>query len=122
MIRRYAYTLSEGKAAHWTLLVLADRVDVIERAIIGLLRGRPDNPIAELGLKSEITRHGIRSRVGQHRADLKHLPIDVLMFAGKGALMVMAGMAVARAIPRLRSGSRSWRTPRRRLRSMLLGG
>src|SRR4051794_10745129 len=39
LIRRYAYTLSEGRAAHWTLLVFADRVDVIEGAIMGLLRG-----------------------------------------------------------------------------------
>jgi hypothetical protein len=102
LIRRYAYTLSEGRSAHWALLVFADRVDVIEGAITGLLRGRPDNPFAEMGLKAEITRHGYRSRVGKHRADLSHLPVDVLMFAGKGVALVLAGLALRRAIQRLR--------------------
>jgi hypothetical protein len=77
--------------------MLADRVDVFENGLGALLRGRPDNPIAERGLKAEITRHGIRSRRGQHRADLKHQPVDVLMFVGSG----LAAAAVAYGVSRL---------------------
>jgi hypothetical protein len=71
VIRRFAYRrYSEGRAAHWLLLMFADRIDVLESRITALLRLRPDNPIAEMGLKSEITGHGIRSRFGQRRTDL----------------------------------------------------
>jgi hypothetical protein len=82
IIRRYAYTLSEGRLAHWLLLIGADRVDVIESRVEALLRGRPDNPITETGILSEFKRNGIRSRFRQHRADIKHQPIDLLMFFG----------------------------------------
>ena len=30
----------------------------------------PDNPITETGIKSELTHHGIKSRLGRKRADL----------------------------------------------------
>jgi hypothetical protein len=81
VIRRYAYTFSEGRTAHWLLLMCADRVDVGESRIEALLSGHPDNPFTESGLASEFKRHGLRSRLGQHRADVKHQPIDALMFA-----------------------------------------
>jgi hypothetical protein len=81
MIRRYAYTLSEGRLSHWLLLVAADRVDVLESRVQALLSGQPDNPIGEAGLKAEITRDGYGSRVGHQRGDLRHQPVDLLMFA-----------------------------------------
>jgi hypothetical protein len=98
LIRRYAYTLSEARAAHWTLLVLADRVDVIESRISSALRLRPDNPIAEMGLRSELKRHGLRSRMGQHRSDLIHVPVDVLIFAGSTVATVAAVVAIGSAV------------------------
>jgi hypothetical protein len=79
LIRRYAYRrFSEGRTAHWMLLMLADRVDVAESRVLALAQGRPDNIIAETGVRAEIVRHGIRSRVGQHRADLVHQPLSLL--------------------------------------------
>jgi hypothetical protein len=78
-IRRYAYTFSEGRLTHWLLLIGADRVDVLENRILGLLTARPDNPFAEAGLSAEMKRHGWDSRVGHDRADLKHQPLDVFM-------------------------------------------
>ena len=72
MIRRYAYTFSEGRMAHWLLLIGADRVDVIESSLQSLLRGHADNVIVETGVISEGKRHGFRSRFGKHRADAKH--------------------------------------------------
>ena len=97
-IRRYAYRYSEGRLAHWLLLVLGDRVDVLESRVTGALRGHPDNPITEAGLQSELKRGGLRSRIGQHRADLMHQPLDLLVTAGPwllvGAIAYMAGRSV----------------------------
>lgn len=100
-IRRYAYTFSEGRLAHWTLLVLADRVDVIESRLGSLLRGRPDNPLAEMGLRAEVRRHGLRSRIGQHRNDVKHLPVDVAIFASSTLATAVTVVGVGGAIAAL---------------------
>ncbi len=41
-VRRVAYSrFSEARAAHWLLLLVADRVDVVETALRGLPEGRP---------------------------------------------------------------------------------
>jgi hypothetical protein len=97
IVRRFAYRrYSEGRSAHWLLLMLADRIDIVESMATAALRGQPDNPIAEMGLVAEFTGHGIRSRVGQHRADLKHLPVDVLMFGGKALLLGAALVGIGR--------------------------
>jgi hypothetical protein len=81
VIRRYAYTFSEGQTAHWLLLIAGDRVDVLESRITALLQGRPDNPVTETGVLREFRGHAYRTRFGQHRTDLKHLPIDVVLWA-----------------------------------------
>lgn len=99
VIRRYAYKYSEGRLTHWLLLIGADRVDVLESRVTGLLRGRPDNPFTEAGLQSEWKRHGLRSRIGQHRADLMHQPLDLVIAAAPwlaaGAIIYAFGRAVS---------------------------
>ncbi|MDQ4033486.1 MAG: hypothetical protein M3332_15050 [Actinomycetota bacterium] len=100
MMRKYAYRrFSEGRAAHWLILVVADRVDSLGSHLQSLLTLRPDNPITETGVLSEFTRHGIASRVGKKRADLAHQPLDVIIIA---APWVVAGGAVYRVLKRLR--------------------
>jgi hypothetical protein len=37
--------------------MLAHRVDVLESRVTGLLRGMPDNPVTEMGLRTELTRN-----------------------------------------------------------------
>jgi len=54
---------------------------VIENRIGALSRGRPENPITETGVLSELKRNGFRARFGQHRADVKHQMVDLLIFA-----------------------------------------
>ena len=81
-IRRYAYRYSEGRAAHWLILLAADRVDAGEHHLRSMLTLRPDNPITETGVLSEFSRHGYRSRIGQRRADLAHQPLDPLIVGG----------------------------------------
>jgi len=88
-IRRYAYTFSEGRTAHWLLLLAGDRVDVLESRVGALLKGQPDNVFAETGVRAEFKNKGFRTRFGQHRADLKHQPIDLLMWAAP--YLAMAG-------------------------------
>jgi hypothetical protein len=96
LIRRYAYRFSEGRAAHWTLLMLADRVDVVEHRVLALAHGRPDNVITETGVLAEYKRHGIRSRVGQHRADLVHQPLSFLGVALPSLAAVAAVYLITR--------------------------
>jgi hypothetical protein len=100
-IRRYSYaTYSEARAAHWLLLMAADRVDVVEGAVSALVRGRPDNPLTETGVLSERPRHGLSSRIGHQRADVKHHPLDPLVVAGPwlatGAAALMLAFVLRR--------------------------
>jgi hypothetical protein len=101
VIRRYAYRYSEGRTLHWLLLVFADRVDVLESNVGALLRGKPDNLLAERGLGAELKYHGIRSRFGRHRADLKHQPVDILLSVGAGLLVVGGVFSLARSLGKL---------------------
>lgn len=99
-IRKHAYSAySEGRAAHWLLLLAADRVDALENHIRSFATLRPDNPITETGVLSELSRHGVRSRIGQKRADLAHQPLDPIIVAGP---WVAAGAATYFAVRALR--------------------
>jgi hypothetical protein len=101
-IRRYAYArYSEGRAAHWLLLVAADRVDVVESRVGALASGHPDNLLTETGVLSEFRAHGLASRRG--RKDVRHQVLDPLIVAGP--TLVAAGLAyrAVRALRRRRS-------------------
>lgn len=99
-LRKLAYArYSEGRAAHWLILIAADRVDVVESRISALRAGHPDNPLTETGVLGELKRHPLRSRFGRGRADLTHQPLDVLMVSAPW--LVAAGLTYA-AVRRLR--------------------
>jgi hypothetical protein len=97
-IRRYAYTFSEGRTAHWLLLIAGDRVDVLEGRVGALLSGRPDNPITETGVMREFKDHAYRTRFGQHRADLRHQPLDLVLWAAPYAAIAGGLYLVTRAL------------------------
>src|SRR3954451_22162452 len=99
-IRRYAYHYSEGRTAHWLLLVLGDRVDAWEHHLKSLLTLHPDNPITETGVKAEFTRHGLRSRIGQHRTDLKHQWLGPVIVAGPRGVATWLVVSPARGSSR----------------------
>jgi hypothetical protein len=89
VIRRYAYQkYSEGRAAHWLLLLAADRVDTAESTLRSFVSLHPDNPITETGVLSEFTHHGIASRIGRKRTDVRHQMLDPIIVA---APWVLAG-------------------------------
>lgn len=99
-MRRYAYTFSEGRSAHWLLLMAADRVDAVESHLRSFLTLRPDNPITETGVLSELRHHPIASRFGKRRADLVHQPLDPLVVAGPWVVAGGAAYVGARAVAR----------------------
>jgi hypothetical protein len=41
VLRRYAFTLPDHRPRHWAVLLLADRVDVLETSAVELVRRRP---------------------------------------------------------------------------------
>lgn len=96
-MRKFAYArYSEGRAAHWLMLLAADRVDSVGSHLRSFATLHPDNPITETGLSSEFSHHGISSRFGTKRADLNHLWLDPLIVAGPWVLAgVLAVSAVA---------------------------
>lgn len=90
MLRRYAYTFGEGRAAHWMILLYADRVDAADHHFRSLFTARPDNPLTETGIRSELTQHGLKSRLNRTRADLSHAWMDPIIVAGPWILGVPA--------------------------------
>lgn len=101
MLRRFSYRrFSEGRAAHWLILIAADRVDAVESHLRSFLTLRPDNPITQTGVLSERRRHGISSRFGRKRADLRHQWMDPIIVAGPwvlaGALVVLGASRLLR--------------------------
>ena len=101
-MRRYAYKYSEARAAHWLILIAADRVDAWESHLRSLGTAHPDNPITETGATSELA-PGSGSRRGSRRADTNHRWMDPLLVAGP---WLLAGAAVVRAIQALWSRRR----------------
>lgn len=99
-MRGYAYKrFSEARAAHWLLLIAADRVDALESHLRSFATLRPDNPLTETGVRSEPSHQGIASRFGKKRADLAHQPLDPIIVA---APWVVAGVIAYRAFKRWR--------------------
>lgn len=100
-IRRLSYRrYSEARAAHWLLLIGADRVDTLESVLRSFLTLHPDNPVTETGVLSEFRRHGVSSRLGRGRADLAHLPLDPVIVAGPWLAAAAVGYSVARRLRR----------------------
>jgi hypothetical protein len=107
VIRRYAYRYSEGRAAHWLLLIGADRVNAWESHLASFVTARPDNPITETGIKSEFTHNGFRARVGTTRVDNAHTWMDPFLVAGPWVVSaVLLGKSVRALAVRQRRSRR----------------
>lgn len=101
VLRRHAYrTYSEARAAHWLLLLGADRVDAVESHLASLLSTRPDNPVTQTGVRSEVGHSPVRSRFGQNRADAGHHVIDPVLVAGPWVLAGAAAYGALRFVRR----------------------
>ena len=103
IMRKYAYAkYSEARAAHWLILLAADRVDALESTLGSFVSRRPDNPITETGVLSEFSHHGLSSRLKDRRADRVHHPLDPIIVAAPW----VAGAAVAYALVHKVAGRR----------------
>ena len=93
-IRRFAYDrFSEERAAHWLLLIAGDRVEATGAHLRSFATLRPDQPLTETGISSEL-RAGA-SRFRGHRVDRSHTWMDPLIVAGPwvlGAVGVLAAV------------------------------
>jgi hypothetical protein len=79
VVRRFAYArFSEGRLAHWLLLVVGDRIDAAEHRVRSFASTRPDVPAT--GVRAEFTHGGLRSRRG--RSDARHHLLDPLVVTG----------------------------------------
>ena len=103
VLRKVAYArYSEGRAAHWLILLAADRVDAIESHLTSFASLRPDNPVTETGVLSEFSRHGLSSRFRRGRADGVHQALDPVVVAGPWVLAGVVAYRTARRVARLR--------------------
>jgi hypothetical protein len=93
-IRRLAYArFSEGRLAHWLLLIAGDRVDAWGSHLRSFASLHPDNPVTETGVRAELTHGGLRSRRG--RSDARHHVVDPVVVAGPwvaGAAVTYTGV------------------------------
>ena len=80
LIRRLAYRrFSEGRLAHWLLLIAGDRVDAWISHVRSFASLRPDNPVTQTGVLSELSAGGT-SRSG--RSDRRHHLLDPVIVGG----------------------------------------
>jgi hypothetical protein len=102
-MRKVAYKrYSEARAAHWLLLLAADRVDAVESHVRSLASLRPDNPITQTGIRSELSHHGYSSRMGKKRADVGHQLLDPVIVAGPWVLAGALAYGRLRRLARVR--------------------
>jgi hypothetical protein len=94
VVRRFAYArFSEGRLAHWVLLIVGDRVDAWGSHLRSFATLRPDNPVTQTGVEAELTHGGLRSRRG--RSDARHQLLDPVIVAGPwvaGAAVTYTGV------------------------------
>jgi hypothetical protein len=104
VIRRYAYArFSEARAAHWLLLLAADRIDAGEQHLRSMATLRPDNPLIGTGLGSERSHHGLSSRAGRNRVDVKHQWMDPFVVVAPAALTATVVVRAVRTARRRRA-------------------
>ena len=102
-IRRFAYKrYSEGRAAHWLLLVVGDRVEAVGAHVRSFATLRPDNPVTQTGVLGELRHRPLASRFGQNRADLRHMWLDPIIVAGPWIATLVGGILVGTRLARRR--------------------
>jgi hypothetical protein len=103
-LRRYSYEkFSEGRAAHWLLLLAADRIDVVESRVSAVVGGAPDNPVTETGVTSEAHAGATPSRFSRRRADGSHVWLDPVIVTGPVLVAGAVGAAILVRFLRRRS-------------------
>jgi hypothetical protein len=103
-MRRYSYArFSEGRTAHWLLLLAADRVDAVESRVTALLSGQPDHLIPETGVTVEAYATATPSRLSSRRADASHTWMDPLLVSAPLLVIGAVGATILMVVSRRRS-------------------
>jgi len=98
-VRRLSYArFSEGRAAHWLLLLAADRVDAVESHLTALVRLHPDDPVTETGIRAELSAGPLSSRRG--RVDVRHQVLDPVVVVGPWVVAGVIGYRAVRSVVR----------------------
>ena len=98
-VRKYAYDrYSEGRLAHWLLLVAGDRLDAGEARLRSYASLRPDNLLGETGVLGDLRNHPLRSRAG--RVDRRHQILDPVIAGGPTVLRLIGTATLVRALVR----------------------
>ncbi len=105
-VRRLAYRYSEGRAAHWIILLAADRVDSVVSHVRSFASTRPDNPVTETGIGTEITHDGLTARTRSSRSDTNHQWIDPIIVGGPWVVAGVVGGAAVRVVMQRRDSRR----------------
>jgi len=103
-IRRFAYDrYSEGRLAHWLLLVAGDRVDSAGAHLRSLVSGRPDDLLRETGITAEGRKQARAASSDSTRVDGHHRWLDPVIVAGPWVVTgVVAVRTVAKVVRALR--------------------
>jgi hypothetical protein len=72
----------------------------VEASLASIASGHPDNPVTETGVLSEFSHHGLSSRLGRKRTDVKHQLLDPIIVAVPQALRGLLLYSVAKAVVR----------------------
>jgi hypothetical protein len=97
-VRRLSYErYSEARAAHWLLLMLADRVEVAGAAARSMLSLRPDNPVSQTGVTVHLPPRSVPLGFSGRRADKVHRMMDPFIV---GAPWLAAAWALRRVVRR----------------------
>jgi hypothetical protein len=104
VIRRFAYDrYSEGRLAHWLLLVAGDRVDSTGAHLRSLVDGRPDDLLSETGITAEARKQARVASRDSTRVDGRHRWLDPVVVAGPWVVTgVVAVRTVAKVVRALR--------------------
>jgi hypothetical protein len=101
-IRRFAYDrYSEGRLGHWALLVVGDRVEAWGARLRSFATLRPDNPITQTGVLSELK---VKGSLRRGRSDRRHHVLDPIVVGGPWVAAAGAAFVGARRIVRRVSG------------------
>lgn len=92
-LRRVAFKYSESDLRHWMLLLLADRINVVEGIGSDLMRGHVPNVFAEMGGKAEFKYN--------RQAAIKKVAIASAII-GVGLLLVARSRRSSQSRPRIR--------------------
>jgi len=101
VIRRFAYDrYSEGRLAHWLLLVAGDRVDSTGAHLRSFVTGRPDDLLTETGITAEARKEVRAASRDRTRVDRHHRWMDPLLVAGPWVVTSVVAVRLAAKLVR----------------------